>query len=129
MRYLLFIYIFFIISCQSKWKEDVIVSNYTDTLISNSNKIHDSSTLILKLADKKTEKVIKQVEKSFNVLQNENQILKKEVNDLKETIKITKSTIIRDTVFITEKKNFWGKTKTSIDSSKQIIEDSIKQNS
>jgi hypothetical protein len=43
---------------------------------------------------------------------------------LKETIKVTKSKIVRDTIFITEKKNFWGRTKTSIDSSQSVTEDS-----
>ena len=59
-------------------------------------------------------------------LENTNNTLKKEIQGLKEVSKMTKTIIIRDTVFITEKKNFWGKTKTKLDSSQStIIEDSL----
>jgi hypothetical protein len=33
--------------------------------------------------------------------------------------------VIRDTIYITEKKNFWGKKKISVDSSQSVVIDSL----
>ena len=72
------------------------------------------------------EVIVMQVMSKVDRLENTNNTLKKEIQGLKEVSKMTKTVIIRDTVFITEKKNFWGKTKTKIDSSQStIVEDSI----
>lgn len=123
MKYLLLISIFFI-SCSQK-KADVEVSKTeADTAILESIKLKDSTIIVLDLADKKTTQVVKKVIEKVDDLQELNIVLKKENSSLKETIKVTKSTVIRDTIFITEKKNFWGKTKTTIDSSQSITEDS-----
>lgn len=80
-----------------------------DSLLQKSQKLNDSSIVVLKIADKKTEEVVKQVAKKVDDMRGE-------IKSLKETIKVTKSTVIRDTIFVTEKKNFWGKTKKTIDS-------------
>lgn len=123
MKYLLLISIFFISCCQNS--EEVVVSQTeADTAILESIKLKDSTIIVLDLADKKTTQVVKKVIEKVDDLQELNNVLKKENSSLKETIKVTKYTVIRDTVFITEKKNFWGKTKTTIDSSQSVTEDS-----
>jgi hypothetical protein len=123
MKYLLLISIFFI-SCGHSNTEVVLPPSEADTAILESIRLKDSTIIVLDLADKKTTEVVKKVIEKVDDLEDLNTALEKENNSLKETIKVTKSTIIRDTVFITEKKNFWGKTKTTIDSSQSITEDS-----
>jgi hypothetical protein len=123
MKYLLLISIFFI-SCGQNKTEVVLPPSEADTAILESIRLKDSTIIVLDLADKKTTEVVKKVIEKVDDLEDLNTALEKENNSLKETIKVTKSTIIRDTVFITEKKNFWGKTKTMIDSSQSITEDS-----
>ena len=123
MKYLLLISIFFI-SCGQNNTEVVLPPSEADTAILESIRLKDSTIIVLDLADKKTTEVVKKVIEKVDDLEDLNTALEKENNSLKETIKVTKSTIIRDTVFITEKKNFWGKTKTTIDSSQSITEDS-----
>ena len=123
MKYLLLISIFFI-SCGQNNTEVVLPPSQADTAILESIRLKDSTIIVLDLADKKTTEVVKKVIEKVDDLEDLNTALEKENNSLKETIKVTKSTIIRDTVFITEKKNFWGKTKTTIDSSQSITEDS-----
>lgn len=123
MKYLLLISIFFI-SCSQKKANVEVSKTEADTAILESIKLKDSTILVLDLADKKTTQVVKKVIEKVDDLEDLNVVLKKENSSLKETIKVTKSTVIRDTVFITEKKNFWGKTKTTIDSSQSITEDS-----
>jgi len=100
---------FILISCQQELKVQPEAMPAVDSILTKSIKTSDSSVVALKIADKKTEQVVKEVVKKVDNMRNE-------IKTLKETIKITKSTVVRDTVFITEKKNFWGKTKTTIDS-------------
>ena len=123
MKYLVLISIFFIL-CGQNNSEVQLAPTEADTAILESIRLKDSTIIVLDLADKKTTEVVKKVIEKVDDLEDLNAALEKENNSLKETIKVTKSTIIRDTVFITEKKNFWGKTKTTIDSSQSITEDS-----
>lgn len=126
MKYLLLISIFFI-SCGHNDVNVQPITTDVDTAILESIKLKDSTVVVLDLADKKTTQIVKKVIEKVDDLEDLNSTLEKENRSLKETIKVTKSTIIRDTVFITEKKNFWGKTKTTIDSSQSITEDSTEQ--
>ena len=98
------------ISCSSDKVVDVVKNDYVDSIIDVSRKSQDSSSAILKLAEKKTSEVITGVATKVENMRNE-------ISALKSTIRVTKATIIRDTIFVTEKKNFWGRTKTTIDSS------------
>ena len=98
------------ISCSSDKVADVVKNDYVDSIIDVSRKSQDSSSAILKLAEKKTSEVITGVATKVENMRNE-------ISALKSTIRVTKATIIRDTIFVTEKKNFWGRTKTTIDSS------------
>ena len=113
-------------SCENKREYSSITTKKADSALQKSMRLNDSSLNLLDLADKKTEVIVMQVMSKVDKLENTNNTLKKEIQGLKEVSKMTKTVIIRDTVFITEKKNFWGKTKTKIDSSQStIVEDSI----
>jgi hypothetical protein len=124
MRFFLLISIFFIACNGNNISNDFKINN-TDTTILHSQKLKDSTLVVLELADKKTKQVVNKAIKKVDDLQLTNKNLKIQNAELKQIIKVTKSTIIRDTIFITEKKNFWGKTKTSIDSSNSVVQDSI----
>jgi hypothetical protein len=54
-------------------------------------------------------------------------VLKAENNQLKELTKVTKTVIVRDTIYIKEKTNFWGKKKVSTDSSSSVDSTIIEQ--
>jgi hypothetical protein len=99
-------------------KEQPFVLNESDTVISNSVKLQSKSFLVLKMAEHSTEQKIKQVIEKVYYLQDK-------VVDLKKEMKTVKSKVIRDTIIITEKKNFWGKKKVTVDSSHSVVEDSI----
>ncbi len=124
MRFFLLISIFFI-ACNGNNISNDFKLNNTDTTILHSQKLKDSTLVVLELADKKTKQVVNKAIKKVDDLQLTNKNLQIQNAELKQIIKVTKSTIIRDTIFITEKKNFWGKTKTSIDSSNSVVQDSI----
>ena len=108
MRKILFIP-FILMSCQQELKMQPEVMPAVDSILTKSIKTSDSSVVALKIADKKTEQVVKEVVRKVDNMRSE-------IKSLKETIKTTKTTVVRDTVFITEKKNFWGKTRKTIDS-------------
>jgi peptidoglycan hydrolase CwlO-like protein len=106
-----------------------------DSIVEKSKKLTDSTSHILHVVDEKADEKIKVIiekvyilKANIDTLNKENNKLHHDVEDLQNVIKVTKSTIVRDTIFITEKKNFWGKSKISKDSSQSIIvEDSIQQ--
>lgn len=119
MRYIIFI-LFLLSACGGNdtfVKQDV---KGIDTLIEQSIKLADSSIVVLHLADKQTQLVITKTIQKFEYLENTNAQLKNEVRKLKENTKV-KTVVIRDTIYITEKKNFWGKKKVKIDSTQQSV--------
>jgi len=120
MRILLIITLFFI-ACNSNTDQPILPSTKADSALKKSMKLNDSSLIVLDLADKTTQVAVKEVIVKVDKLESINNSLKNEVRNLKELTKITKTTIVRDTIYITEKKNFWGKTKTKIDSSSNTI--------
>jgi hypothetical protein len=114
-RAILIIVIFFASCSGDENVEDFKVLDYSDSIIIKSKSIQDSASKTLLKADKLTEdkviRVVNQVNKA-----NE------ELNNLKSVMRLTKEIVIHDTIYITEKKNFWGKTKITIDSSKSTTE-------
>ncbi len=124
MRYI--ILILFFLSCNSKDVTD-FQKTEADIVIEKSIKLQDSSVVILKLADKKTEMIVQETIEKFHKLEEANDVLKKEMKNIRKTPTVITNTItIRDTIYITEKRNFWGKKKIKIDSSgtEQVITDS-----
>lgn len=125
MKYTISILLFVLFSCKSKENVNVEVKTELDTFITRSIKLSDSSISVLNLADKKTEVFIKGVSVKMDNLKLDNFRLKSQVSALKNENKNVKPKVIRDTIYITEKKNFWGKTKRTIDSSHTNNEDSL----
>ena len=98
---------FILMSCQHEVKIEPITQ--VDSILQKSIKTSDSSVKVLKMADKKTEQTIKQVAKKMEAM-------KLQIEVLKVMAKSTRTIVLRDTIFVTEKKNFWGKTKKTVDS-------------
>lgn len=111
-----FLFTFLFISC-NRSKGVILKDNNIDTLIKKSITLSDSSIIILKLADKKTEMIVQNTINKVNQLEEINNSLKNEMNTIKNKKVTTNTIIIRDTIYITEKKNFWGRKKVNIDSS------------
>lgn len=84
-----------------------------DTVFLKSDSLAKEAMVVLPKADKHVNILAKNVDAKI-----EN--LKAEVIKAKST-----KTIIRDTIYITEKKNFWGKKKTTVDSSGSVVVDSL----
>lgn len=121
-----FIILLLLFSCNQADTKNAVETSVADSAIKKSMKLNDSSFMALQMADKTTEVIVKEAIKKVDKLEKTNLSLKSEVNSLKESSKLTKTITIRDTIYITEKKNFWGKTKKTIDSSQSevVIEDS-----
>lgn len=93
-----------------------IETNESDSILIKSESTFVKSTEVFRQVDKSINKKVTNVTKEINHLKIENK-------ELAKTASI--KTIIRDTIYITEKKNFWGKTKKTTDSSQGIIVDTL----
>jgi hypothetical protein len=113
--------VFFLLSCGGN-NSVVVVAEKSDSVIVESQKHIQAVNLVLDSADSKVSESVYTVVEQMQNLKSENEKLKIQYQRLKKTI------VRHDTVYITEKKNFWGKTKRSVDSTQSITEDSIIQN-
>ena len=93
-----------------------IESHESDSILVKSESTFVTSTAVFKQVDKSINKKVNKVVKQITHLKAENKELSKAAS-----IK----TIIRDTIYITEKKNFWGKTKKTTDSSQGVSIDTL----
>lgn len=125
MNRVAYISLIFIVSCQTKFdkKESHIESLPVDSVIVKSRSLHDSSDVVLKVTDMQTQEKVKDMVNQVRGLQTTNKALTNENQSLKQSLQVTKTITIRDTIYITEKKNFWGKTKRSVDSGQSVVED------
>jgi hypothetical protein len=111
MKYLPILFLIALASCGKK--EEVIEEQVVDTLFVKSDSIFKQATITLPKSDKQFTKMVEKVEKKIETLKVEVVVAKKEA----ELAKSEKTIIyIRDTIFIKEEKNFWGKKKVTIDS-------------
>lgn len=98
--------------CTQKSVDEIVKMD--DSVLIKSYSIHKKANEIMQLADKTTKERIK------NVIEK--------VEKMKVEIKTSKTQITKiDTVYITEKKNFWGRTKKTITSSETIKDTTIEQ--
>ena len=105
---------FLFTSCMAKVIEEKEEANPSyDSIIAASHNLHDSILVYIPKVDKKIEKLEKGIIHKVDVLKKENQSLKKEAM-------IVKTVVVRDTIYIKEKTNFWGKKKVSTDSTQSI---------
>jgi len=100
-----------LIGCSSAPEIPKIEPNKTDSVIIKSQETVVTSVKVFEQVDKSIDKKVKAVNNQIIYLKEENKILTKA-----SPVKI----IIRDTIYITEKKNFWGKTKVTKDSSQAV---------
>jgi hypothetical protein len=111
MKYLPIVFILLFASCGKK--QEVIEDQVTDSLFVKSDSIFKQATITLPKSDKQFTKMVERVDKKIETLKVEIVVAKKAV----ELAKAEKTIIyIRDTIFIKEEKNFWGKKKVTIDS-------------
>lgn len=107
---------FLFTSCMAKVaekKEEVVIKTSYDSIIIASHKLHDSILVYIPKVDEKIEKIEKGIVHKVEDLEKENQSLKKEAM-------VVKTVVVRDTIYIKEKTNFWGKKKISTDSTQSI---------
>ena len=111
MKYLSILSFFLLLSCGKK--EDAIQEQITDSLFVKSDSLFKQAIVTLPKSDQQFTKMVEKVDKKIETLKTEVVIAKKAV----ELAKAEKTIVyIRDTVFIKEEKNFWGKKKVTIDS-------------
>jgi len=111
MRYLPILFFLALASCGKK--EEVIEEQITDSLFVKSDSLFKQATITLPKSDKQFTKMVEKVDKKIETLKTEVIVAKKAV----ELAKSEKTIVyIRDTIFIKEEKNFWGKKKVTIDS-------------
>jgi hypothetical protein len=98
--------------CTQKSVDEIVKMD--DSVLIKSYIIHQKANEIIKLADETSKDKIKEISE--------------EVERLKIEAKTSKIQITKiDTVYITEKKNFWGRTKKTITSSETIKDTTIEQ--
>lgn len=126
MKYLIHVFLIFLIGCGlHSVKENQKSYHHIDSAMHNSKKLHDSTIYLHKLMDENTKNQVEKVISKVEYLKSDNEKLRTEVLVLNQKSKLVEKITIHDTVFITEKKNFWGKTKITTDSSSSVTIDSI----
>lgn len=113
--------IFLFQSCVTKDVSEVY-THPSDSLIELVKKHNDSSITILKKSDENTVAAIDNVFQKMDSLTKSHESLKKKYTELDNQHKNSMKIVIRDTVYITERKNFWGKTKRNIDSTTATVD-------
>jgi len=105
---------FLFTSCMAKVieKKEEAQPSY-DSVLAASHKLHDSILVFIPKVDKKIEKLEKGIIHNVEELKKENQSLKKDAM-------VVKTITVRDTVYIKEKTNFWGKKKVTTDSAQSV---------
>lgn len=93
---------------------------YDTVEIVEKQKFYDSVAVLIPIAEEKIKQQERKIIRKIDHLEVEADSLKKENESLKEVVRVTKSIVIRDTVYIREKTNFWGKKKVSTDSIQSI---------
>ena len=123
-KYSISIIVFFL-SCHQSETEVVDKHSDIDSIISAVKQHNDSSEVVLHLADKKTLHVVNQVSERMDSIHQTHAGLKSEYSRFKQSAMTALKIVQRDTIYITEKKNFWGKTKRTVDSTGSYSEDTL----
>jgi hypothetical protein len=111
MKYLAILFLLFLIACGKN--EEVIEEQLTDSLFVKSDSLFQQAIVTLPKSDKQFTQMVEKVDKKIETLKTEVVVAKKAI----ELAKAEKTIVyIRDTIYIKEEKNFWGKKKITIDS-------------
>lgn len=121
MRYIILTILF--VSCVARTQE-IQVDTFDSTEV---RPLHDSVAKILPAVErvivKRQREIVYKIKDAENLIEQ----LKVENAELKELTKVTKTIIQRDTIYIKEKTNFWGKKRISADSSSSVDSTIIEQ--
>jgi hypothetical protein len=113
----------FMIGCTTQSPETKIEKNEIDSLLIKSKETIVTTNSVSKRSDSVINKKVSNVVSEIKSIKQTNSLLKEENSSLAKSLKVEK--IIRDTIYITEKKNFWGKTKKTLDSSQSVQVDTL----
>jgi hypothetical protein len=102
-----------------------IEANEADSLLIKSKETLVTSDKVSRKSDSIVNKKVKTVIWEIKSIKQEINSLKEENSALAKAISLKTEKIIRDTIYITEKKNFWGKTKKTVDSSQSVQTDTL----
>jgi hypothetical protein len=107
----------FITGCKQESAEKFVLHlPETDSIVAKNKKTCDSTVRFLQVVDKKSDEAVSKLITRMSEM-------KLQISSMKEAIKTKPKTItIHDTLIITEKKNFWGKTKRTVDSSRHYVD-------
>ena len=108
-----FLIVLFLLGCESP-NTEVVDIEQIDTIFVKSDSLAKQALVVLPKADKQVDKLIERIEVKIETLKTE-----------AVKAKSVKTVVIRDTIYITEKKNFWGKKKITVDSSQSVVIDSL----
>lgn len=114
MRYLILTILF--LSCTAR-PQEIEVETFDSSLV---RPLHDSVAKILPVVEKVIIKKQKEIVYKIQEAERVAEQLRSENVQLKELTKVTKTIIQRDTIYIKEKTNFWGKKRISADSSTSV---------
>lgn len=109
-------------------KQHVDVVKVADELVIKS----DSLTSEVKVLTKVKDSAMSRIEMLDSTILSKDSVITKQFSDIRglklDTAKLKKvsTIVIRDTVYITESKNFWGKKKKTVESSSSV--DSVETN-
>lgn len=109
-------------------KQHVDVVKVADELVVKS----DSLTSEVKVLTKVKDSAMSRIEMLDSTILSKDSVITKQFSDIRglklDTAKLKKvsTIVIRDTVYITESKNFWGKKKKTVESSSSV--DSVETN-
>lgn len=108
-----FLIVLFLLGCESP-NTEVVDIEQIDTIFVKSDSLAKQALVVLPKADKQVDKLIEKIEVKMEYLK---------VEAVKANT--VKTIVVRDTIYITETKNFWGKKKITIDSSQSVVIDSL----
>lgn len=130
MKKLLILSILLLFSCKDTNLEVVDIQQI-DSIFVKSDSLAKQAIFTLPKADEQFVNLVEKVETKIDKLEVGIKVAKREADMAKREAELVKSKVvyIRDTVFVTEQKNFWGKKKVTIDTSESIDEDSVKLDS
>jgi hypothetical protein len=115
----------FMIGCTTQSPETKIEKNEIDSLLIKSKETIVTTNSVSKRSDSVINKKVNNVVSEIKSIKQINSLLKEENSSLSKAISLKTEKIIRDTIYITEKKNFWGKTKKTLDSSQSVQIDTL----
>lgn len=133
MKKLIILSSLLLLSCNSEKLEvlEVIDIQQIDSIFVLSDSLAKQAIFTLPKADEQFVNLVEKVETKIDKLEVGIKVAKREADIAKREAESVKAKVvyIRDTVFVTEQKNFWGKKKVTVEGSDPILEDSVKLDS